>query len=219
MRIAVLANGEWDIEWGRQEIAPGNIEVLICADGGGNAAISSGRLPDILVGDMDSIKEENLFICAQGKTKIKKYPAQKDETDLELAMEYAEEYLREYGKPKDEISLYGAGGKRLDHLMGNISMMLAFAERGRMVRMIEPSQEAWVLAPGEEMVKGTQGQVISIIPLSAEAVVDSYGLYYPLKNSTMYQHSPRGISNVLIEDEAKIKVAKGRILVVKSKVL
>lgn len=217
MRIAVLANGEWDIEWGRQEIDPSNVELLICADGGGNAAISSGRLPDILIGDMDSIKKENLLLCTDGITKIERFPAQKDETDLELAMEYAERHLQVYGKPDDEIFLYGAGGKRLDHLMGNISMMLAFADKGRMVRMIERSQEAWVLTPGEEIIKGTKGQVISIIPLSYEAIVSSHGLYYPLDCSTMYQHSPRGISNVLTKGEAKIEVAKGKILIVKYK--
>jgi thiamine pyrophosphokinase len=154
MKIAVIANGEWDPEWGRKEFAQKPIDVLICADGGGNLAISSGKIPDVLIGDLDSITEENLNRCRENNTKIKKYPREKDQTDLELALEYAETYLKAYGTQEDEISLYAGAGKRLDHLLGNIALMLQAAENNRKIKMVDKSFIAWVMLSGKEILQG-----------------------------------------------------------------
>jgi thiamine pyrophosphokinase len=214
MKVAVIANGNWDPHWGRKELAKEKIDVLICADGGGNHAVSSGRIPDVIVGDLDSISEASLSKCQSNNTKIKKYPVEKDQTDLELALEHAEEYLRAYGKPEDEIILYAAGGKRLDHLLGNIALMLHWAEKDRTIKMLDNNYQAWVMLPGTKTIKGTQGQELSLIPLSAKAQVTSRGLYYELDKLTLSQNSTRGISNVFKEDLAKIQVHEGKILVI-----
>lgn len=214
MKVAVVANGEWDSEWGKKELAEGDIDVLICADGGGNLAIASGKLPDVLIGDLDSITKENLNKC-EDSAKIKKFPQEKDQTDLELALEYAEIYLQSYGSPKDEIILYGAGGKRADHFLGNIALMIGYAEKGRRIRMKDKSYEAWVVLPGFENINGYTGQEISLLALSEKAVVTSRGLYYPLNKLTLKQNSPQGISNVFTEEEAVLEVHEGKVLVVR----
>lgn len=130
MNIAVVANGEWNQEWGKRELS--TYERLIAADGGANRIIESGYLPDALVGDLDSIKEENLEICRQQGIRILSYPCEKDETDLELALDYAAKVSEEEangdsdaGRIK-EIFLLGATGGRIDHLLGNLSIMFGF---------------------------------------------------------------------------------------------
>lgn len=214
MKIAVIANGEWDIHWGRNELAEKQIDMVICADGGGNHAVSSGRIPDVLIGDLDSISDENLIKCQKGKTEIKKYPREKDQTDLELAAEYAERILQSNGDSQDEILLYAAGGKRLDHLLGNIALMLGAAKNGRRIRMVQENYQAWIILPGKEIIYGLQGQELSLIPLSEEAKVTSKGLYYELSDLTLFQSSTRGVSNVLREDQAEIEVHQGIVLAI-----
>lgn len=214
MRVAVIANGEWDVLWGSSELEAQRMDLIICADGGANHALASGIMPDVLIGDLDSITEENLVKCQSGHTKIKKYPREKDQTDLELAMEYAEEALRSYGQPGDEIILYGAGGKRVDHLLGNIALMLGWAQKARKIMMAAKDFQAWVSLPGTEVITGNLGQELSILALSEQARVTSRGLYYELDNLTLHQNSARGISNVLSQKDVQIEVHEGIILII-----
>ncbi len=214
MKVAVMANGEWNVSWGQRELATQEIDVLICADGGGNHALAAGKFPDVLIGDLDSITEDSLKICQNHNTKIKKFPREKDETDLELALAYAETYLQGYGCQEDAIYLYAAAGRRLDHLLGNISLMLGFAEKNRRIKLVDSSFTAWVMLPGKELLKGIEGQQLSIISLSEQARVTSRGLYYELNNLTLFQNTTRGISNVFNEELAEIEVQEGKVLII-----
>lgn len=215
MRVAVIANGEWDDSWGRSELEKWQIDLLIAADGGANHAIKSGIIPDVLVGDLDSITGENLADCQENNTEIKKYPREKNETDLELALDCAEGYLVRNGRPDDEILLFAAAGKRIDHLFGNIALMMGRAQKKRRIRMLDKDFEAWITLPGTETVPGTPGQEMSLIPLSESARVSSQGLYYELNNLTLRRDCARGISNVFRNDQADIEVQEGILLVVK----
>lgn len=214
MKVAVIANGEWDSQWGYGELNNSQIDLLIAADGGCNLAIASGRIPDILIGDLDSVIQDNLIKCQQSNSEIIKYPAEKDETDLELAVRYAVMHLKNYGDPQDEIPLYGAGGKRLDHLMGNIALMLGTADNNRRIRMIDMNYQAWIMLPGKELIHGVKGQECSIISLTERSRVTSKGLYYELSNLTLLQSCARGISNVFTSAEAEVEVHEGKILVI-----
>lgn len=207
VRVAVLANGEWDVDWGRAELA--QVDYLVCADGGADAAIQSGRLPDALVGDLDSITPENLAICEQAGIEVLRYPRQKDETDLELALERA----ADIAQPGADILLYGGTGGRIDHFLGNLALLLGYARQGRRLRLKDPQHEMWVLQ-GRESIHGEQNKELSLIVLSETAVVTTQGLYYPLDQATLVQHSPRSVSNVLIEEDVVIEVHSGWVLVV-----
>lgn len=214
MRVAVIANGEWDTEWGHSELSSKKFDILICADGGSNLAVSAGKIPDVLIGDLDSISSKNLRKCQEHNTIIKEYPKEKDQTDLELAVEYADSYLQANGKPEDEIVLYAAGGKRLDHLLGNIALMLGWAQKKRIVRMVDKSYQAWIMLPGTQIIHGTKGQELSIVALTEKAKVASQGLYYELNDLTLLQSSARGISNVFRNEQAEIKLLEGLIMVI-----
>ena len=209
MKIAVLANGAWDLDWGNQVLR--EVDFLICADGGANYAALSGRIPDLLIGDLDSITPEILKQCENAGCVIQQFPCQKDETDLELALNRAEEQARLLGER--DIWLYGATGKRIDHFLGNIALMLAYARKGYRIRLVDPEHESWILI-GRECIKGSPGQELSLIALSEKAVVTTDGLYYPLQQGVLWQDSPRGISNVFLGEEAVIQVHSGWVLVV-----
>lgn len=209
MKIAVLANGTWDLEWGSQVLK--EVDYLICADGGANYATLSGRIPNLIIGDLDSIKPEVLNQCENAGCVIQRFPCEKDETDLELALINAEEQARLVNGR--DIWLYGATGKRIDHLMGNIALMLAYAQRGYRIHLVDPEHEIWILL-GRECIRRSSGQGISLISLSEKAVVTTEGLYYPLAQGVLLQNSPRGLSNVFLGEEIVIQVHSGWVLVV-----
>lgn len=209
MRIAILANGIWNFEWGAKVLK--EVDYLICADGGANHAVLSDRLPDRLIGDLDSITPENLKLCEKAGCIIDRFPCEKDETDLELALIYAEEQACLMSER--DIWLYGATGKGIDHFLGNVALMLAYARKGYRIRLVDPEHEAWILQ-SRECVRRSPGQKLSLIALSERAVVTTEGLYYPLQQGVLLQDSPRGISNVFVSREAIIHVHEGWVLLV-----
>ncbi|MHB8073877.1 thiamine diphosphokinase [Desulfosporosinus fructosivorans] len=209
MKIAVLANGTWDSEWGSKVLK--EVDYLICADGGANHAALSGRIPNLLIGDLDSIKPEVLTQCENAECVIERFPCEKDETDLELALINAEEQARLVSER--DIWLYGATGGRIDHLMGNMALLLAYARRGYRIHLVDPEHEIWILL-GRECIQRLPGQVLSLISLSEKAVVTTEGLYYPLTQGVLLQDSPCGISNVFLGEEVVVEVHSGWVLVV-----
>ena len=209
MKIAVLANGAWNSDWGKQILK--EVDFLICADGGANHALLSGWIPKLLIGDLDSILPENLNQCENAGCVIERYPCEKDETDLELALFRAEEQARFVGQT--DIWLYGATGKRIDHFLGNVALMLAYARKGYRIRLLDPEHEMWIIQ-GREEIRGSFGQELSLIALTEKAIVTTEGLCYPLQNDALLQESPRGLSNVFLGEEAVIQVHEGWVMVV-----
>ena len=208
-KIAVLANGVWNSEWGKRVL--NEVDFLICADGGANYAALSGRTPDIVIGDLDSISPENLTLCESIGCVIERYSCEKDETDLELALLRAEEKASLVGQ--SDIWLYGASGHRIDHFLGNLALMLGYARKGYRIRLVDPDQEMWIIQGREEII-APLGQELSLIALSEKAIVTTEGLYYPLQQGVLYQDSPRGISNVFLGGKAVIEVHEGWVMVV-----
>lgn len=209
MKIAVLANGTWDLEWGSQVLK--DVDLLICADGGANYAALSGRMPNLLIGDLDSVTPEVFNQCENAGCVIQRYPCEKDETDLELALICAEEQARLVGER--DIWLYGGTGKRIDHFMGNIALMIAYAKKGYRIRLVDPEHEIWILQ-SKEVIVGSIGQELSLVALSEWAVVTTEGLYYPLQRGMLMQDSPRGLSNVFLEAQVVVLVHEGTVMVV-----
>lgn len=209
MKIAVMANGTWDLTWGNEVLA--DVDYLVCADGGADHAMDSGRIPDMLVGDMDSVSAETLKRCEEGGCLIRTFPCEKDETDLELALHEAGKKAGMVGER--DIWLYGATGGRIDHLLGNTALLLAFARKGYRVRMADARHEIWV-AQNEEQVRGSAGQVLSLLALSEQATVTTKGLYYPLTEGILRHDSTMGLSNVFLGEEAGLQIHSGWVLAV-----
>jgi thiamine pyrophosphokinase len=215
----VVANGEWDSEWGKQELA--SFDVLVAADGGGDRILESGYIPHLLIGDLDSIQPENLVKCRNNETYIVKFPCEKDETDLELALDYAVARLGEESldlvknnkESLNEIWLLGATGGRMDHFLGNLGLMIGLFKKGYRIRLKDPYHELW-LVKGKDYIRGEKGQELSLMPVTESVVVSTEGLKYPLNNDILRQEATRGISNVFLGEDAEIDVSEGIVLVV-----
>ncbi len=210
MRVLIFANG--DLNPGPQvdQALEGAGEALIiAADGGARHALALGLAPHIVIGDMDSLSEEELAHCAMLGATLLRYPPAKDETDLELALLYAA------GHGAETVRVLGAMGGRLDQTLANILLLTLPALRGRDVRLIAGRQTAWLLWPGEHRLTGQQGDTLSLIPLGGEVTgIVTTGLAYPLRNETLSFGPARGISNVFAAETATIRLAAGMLLAV-----
>ncbi|MDR1961401.1 MAG: thiamine diphosphokinase [Gracilibacteraceae bacterium] len=214
MKIAVTANGAWEAEWLANTLNSRRPDLLVAADGGVLALLAAGRKPDVLIGDFDSAPPEAVNRCRAEGARVIAFSAEKDATDLELALSWADEELRRAGAA-EEILLLGAGGKRMDHLLANVALMLGFAQRGRRVRMLNPTEECWVAGPGREEITGRAGALLSVLPLSVEAVLSYEGLFYPLCRQILRQNGVRGISNRLLGAKAAVEVHAGWVLLIR----
>jgi len=83
---------------------------IVAADSGLDLCLTAGIVPDLVVGDMDSLSDPRL-LDAYPPERVLRFPTDKDETDTEIGMRL----LRERGY--QSISIAGGGGGRLDHLM------------------------------------------------------------------------------------------------------
>ena len=184
-------------------------DYLIGADGGTYHCLAIGRVPHIVIGDLDSLelatKEE--LVC-QG-VQIEKHPVEKDQPDLELPLELAIEHHA------TEIILVGALGGRLDQMLANL-LILAQREWPVPVKLVDDRQTAQHLRSGETIqLSGQVGDTVSAIPLSDLVTGITYtGLRYPLTNATLTLGSTWGVSNELAAEVATITVESGILLVV-----
>ncbi len=180
----------------------------IAADGGLRHALALGLMPDVLVGDLDSVSPADLSAARAAGVRILKYPVEKDDTDLELALKLAlnEGYSR--------VRLLGTLGGRVDHFLGNLFLLSRPDLAGLDVRIDEGGQEIFLIVR-ETMIEGHPGDLVSLLPLFGDAQgVETEDLYYPLRGETLYPYHTRGVSNVMLGARARIRLSGGRLLCV-----
>jgi len=209
MKIAIFANGESNLDTNDIGIIfP--VEKIICANGGTKLALRFDIIPDIIIGDLDSLTEDISKKLGDKKIEWKVYPKEKDETDLELAVREAIKF-----KPK-EIYFIGLLGGRIDHLLSNLFFLEKVKDMGIEPYVIDKNLTIYLMKGEEERIFwGNKGDTLSLIPLSD--MVDGIfleGLKYPLQNEPLYRNLTRGISNEFLVPQAKIKISKGTLFVI-----
>lgn len=209
-RVVIIAGGEIkDLSFLRSRIDALSPEAVICADSGARHLRDSGVVPRMIVGDMDSLPADLLDAFAGQGVEIRRYRADKDETDAELAFEAACEF-----RPS-AIFVFGALGYRLDHTLANLSLLLKGAERHIPVTLLDRWCEVFLIT-GTCTIEGKAGQTVSLLPLFGEATgVSLSGFHYPLENGTMVMTSPFGISNRLSRDRATVSLKSGSLVAIR----
>jgi thiamine pyrophosphokinase len=178
----------------------------IAADGGSKHALECGRAPDMLIGDLDSISATIRESVLRAGTRIQPFLAEKDETDLELAIWFA---LRE---GFSAIRIVAGLGGRTDQILANLSLLSDPALAEFDIR-IDDGREEVVRAGEETALVGSPGDTISLLPLGipAEGVV-TRGLQYPLRGETLFPYKTRGVSNRMQSTTATVSVERGVLL-------
>lgn len=206
-RIIIFANGELpDIEKARAILR--DDDYIICADGGTRHASSLDLKPALVIGDMDSTDKVSLRQLQAYDVPIELYPRDKNETDLELAINKAIKLNPE------EIVIVAALGGRMDQTLANIALLSNLQSSTFNVRLDDGVEEVFFCRDQVE-VKGRGGDIVSLIPWGGEVVgVQTENLKWKLNSETLYPEKTRGISNQMTSDIANIKISTGLLLVV-----
>ena len=186
------------------QLSAGDDDIIIAADGGYDNLIRFGYKPDILIGDLDSVKSD----IPEG-TRIIRFPKEKDETDMFLSYEAGVKL------GYDEFVMLGATGGRLDHTYANLSLLLYAKERGHNVTVID--EHGMILCIKNESVtlSGVTGSTLSVFAIGGVAEgVSIDGAKYEVENTTLTPSFPLGVSNEFIGNNVRITVRDGALLII-----
>ena len=208
MRTLIALNGHVDNLKACALIAA-SCDRLICADGGARHMIAMDLVPELLVGDLDSIDSDSLAWMERHLVRILRYPAEKDWTDSELAVKIATDTM----VSGDEVWLIGAFGTRLDHVLANLGMASLLAGKGIRTWLTDGTTFiAYVKGPETLRIDlnslGLSNALVSVIPSAGTAMcgVTLEGMAYPLDDAVLETGSTRGVSNHAAEGIANISV-------------
>jgi thiamine pyrophosphokinase len=207
LRTIIFSNGNFEHpEKDRSRIE--NDDFLIAADGGLVHCLALDMIPDLLIGDLDSVDSDLVKKLRERGTDIRDYPQRKDHTDLELALDAAMEH-----EPDEIFILAGLGG-RWDQTLTNILLLSQPRFQGSRILLVDGPQQIEVISSGDTLeIAGQVGATVSLIPIHGPAQgIMTRGLEYELTNGTLAYGASRGVSNVLIKEHASVSLKEGRLV-------
>lgn len=222
MRAIIVADGSAPTRAALDAAWPGwddPCDLVVGADGGAATAVALGLRPGLVVGDADSLTAGELARLREAGVAAELAPADKDETDTELAIAAA---IR---RGATVVVILGAlGGPRADHALANVVLLAHPAWAGVDVSIVDPSAQIRLLSapaagggPAHLPLDGRVGDTVSLVPLGQDAEgVTTAGLRYPLEDETLAFGPARGVSNVRTAPDASVSLRRGRLLVVES---
>ncbi len=181
-------------------------DMLIGVDGAADFFEDIGINADILLGDFDTADEKNVRAQSNKGAKIVRLEPMKNETDTEAAVKLA------LNSDADDIVLLGAIGSRIDHTMSNIALLKLAFDSGVSIKIHNKNNEIFVCKDYFEILD-RKGETVSILPLGGDIHVTARGLVYPLGDLLLAVGSSRGVSNIVKESFADLKIRDGYALV------
>ena len=195
----IFASGEYGKEW--PDIQPGDL--CIAADGGFSQMQAHGVDPDLVVGDFDSLG------YVPPHPHIVRHPAEKDDTDTFLAAKYGmEQGCRAF-------HIYGGTGGRLDHTLANLQLLVWLSQREARGYLYDETFTYTAITNGAITIpQGPEWGLLSVFCMGPDAKgVFERGVQYPLTDAVLTAGFPLGVSNHIIEAEARISVREGSLVI------
>ena len=179
-------------------------DLVIAADAGYRVCQQEGLVPDVILGDFDSME------APDAGEKVCRLPVEKDDTDTLAAVKLGLE------RECTDFWIYGGtGGKRLDHTLANLQTLLYLRRRGARGFLYD-NDFVWTAVENETITveQTVEWGLLSVFCLGAPASgIDEKGVQYPLSHASLSAEFPLGVSNHIIEPKARITVRKGALIV------
>ena len=177
-------------------------DLVIAADGGYDTLLTLGIVPDLILGDMDSVNAK-----ANAIERIV-YPVRKDETDSFLA--YREGVRRGY----TEFMLYGCVGGREDHTFANYALLVSAREAGHRMTLVGKCTETFAMKNETVTLSGKALSHLSLFAFGGDALgVSISGAEYEANDVTLTPSFPLGVSNRFVGKDVTVTVRDGALLV------
>lgn len=199
--ILFIGGAAPNLEFIKKELIDAGL--IIAADSGFDSAVKMNIKPDIIIGDMDSIRNIQK-LEEYPENKIFRFSRYKDETDTELGIKYLKDHNF------DKIVLIGGGGGRIDHFL---AIVLLFDR--------EFSPDVWYTdsarfqkITGFCEISSKKGQLVSFFPTgNGVCRMKSNGLKWPL-DGLVWSRGDMGISNIITNNPFSIEMIEGRLIMV-----
>jgi len=206
-KALLVAGGPLDRNQLRAELAE-QPDLVVAVDGGGRHLVALGLYPRALIGDFDSLPGADLAVLSGAGVEIRRHPVKKDQTDLELALEYV---IQEQAQT---VRILGGLGGRIDHTLGNIGLLQRALENGVEASLINETHRI-AIKDRPFNLAAEKGWAVSLIPLTAVVKeVATTGLTYPLNREDLYFTGSRGLHNQFAAETAGVTFKEGLLLVV-----
>ena len=180
--------------------APG--DYVIAADRGFDSLAAYGVMPDLAVGDFDSLGHR------PHHPNVIQLPAEKDDTDMVFALRKGLElgYRR--------FVLLGGVGGRLEHTLGNLQLLDWLARQGAQGFLAGEKTAATAIRDGGRLTfpREIQGTLSIFCNSGTAQGVTLRGLKYPLERRTLTGDLPLGVSNQFLGEPAQVSVERGSLL-------
>jgi len=182
-------------------------EVVIAADGGLANVAAAGLRAHVVVGDMDSVDPEALESARSDGATVLEHPADKDHSDLELALAVAAERAR-----RAHAAL--AEGGRLDHVLANVAVLGSPVLADTEVDATVGASRAWVIRPGKpRLLPLGPGDHCALLALGGPAAgITTTGLRFGLSDGELWPHEARGIANRVTAELPTVSLTGGVLL-------
>jgi thiamine pyrophosphokinase len=211
VRAVVFLNGAPDPPDLLRRVA-GRADLVVAADGGARYALDAGVIPDLVVGDMDSLGEAAARAAEERGALLERHPIRKDKMDGHLAVLS----VRERGATAADL-LCAAGG-RYSALFAVPHILLASERMGLRATMVAGWGQAFVLEAGSRTLFGNPQDSVSVFPFTGPATgVTLEGFGYPLENARLEIGDTLGFHNELVDGAGRVSVGGGTLLVIHEK--
>lgn len=184
----------------------GTNQYIIAADGGLKILDKLGVVPDMIMGDFDS-----LGYIPEGKNVII-HKVEKDDTDMMLAVKKA------IDMGFDTIEIFGGTGGRPDHTIANIQTMLYASRKGIAVKMTDRERIYYVITNDALTLPAKETGDLSVFAIGGNALnVNIKGAKYAAENLALTPDNPTAVSNSYIGNNVTVSVEKGSLLIISDK--
>ncbi|WP_142669862.1 thiamine diphosphokinase [Alteribacter lacisalsi] len=180
-------------------------------DRGVHALLKAGITPAHAFGDFDSVTEEEREWLNRSEADFHVFQEQKDETDLELALNWA---LSTEGE--GSVWIYGATGGRLDHLLANVQMLLIGVGSEKNMILADRQNRVRLLSPGTYEIR-SEMPYVSLIPFTSDVRgITLTGFKYNAIDLDLKAGTSRGVSNEIHEALGTLVFKEGLLLVLET---
>ena len=204
MRVLILANGEPPSAALLARLASEH-DLFLATDGAALTAAQLGICPDVVSGDFDSLDLEAAQVLLP-RTEFVSTPDQ-NRTDLEKAV------LTALERGADFLTVAGAAGRRIDHTLGNFSLLLHWRDEYPKlpVAFVADGSQTQAVA-GEIILKTEPGDAVSLLSFDGRARVSVSGVKWPLESHALAV-GVGGLVNEAVGPRVTIRAEGGMILV------
>ncbi len=229
MNIFIISGGtiedSWALEYIEKNKDAAHDHLIIAADRGVEFLQRNKRVPDYIIGDFDSASETAKQALEEWQVPVTTLPTHKDDTDTEAAVALAFMLLENPNRESaasDEIHILGGTGTRLDHVLGNISVLGQGLEKNVPIFLVDPHNRIRMIDKTHPLKLSSEeqyGKYISSVPFTTRAGgVNMKNMEYPLTDFVLEGFTSLGISNEIKTGcIGEITVDSGTLIVIESR--